>query len=110
MKTVHLFISNGHVQIFFIQNLAGESALFDFQLNEKPVKVTWMKENKPLEDPLADRLRFTEGANNSYKLEIINCIETDSGIYTARATNGFENATCSAHLIVEKRKKSMSVY
>lgn len=63
-----------------------------------------MKDNKPLSDPLADRLNFAEGANNSYRLEIIHCRESDSGTYTARATNGFENATCTAQLIVEKRK------
>jgi hypothetical protein len=83
---------------------AGETAVFDFQLEEKPVNVTWMKDNKPLEDPLADRLKFTEGANNSYKLELIHCRESDSGTYIARATNGFENATCTAQLIVEKCK------
>lgn len=61
-----------------------------------------MKDNKPLEDPLADRMKFTEGANNSYKMELIHCRESDSGTYIARATNGFENATCTAQLIVEQ--------
>lgn len=63
-----------------------------------------MKDNKALEDPLADRMRFSEGANNSYKMELVHCSETDTGTYIARATNGFENATCTAQLIVEKRK------
>jgi hypothetical protein len=66
-----------------------------------------MKDNKPLTDPLADRLKFTEGASNSYRMELIHCQETDSGTYTARATNGFENATCTAQLIVEKCKKNL---
>ena len=64
-----------------------------------------MKDNKPLEDPLADRIVFTEGAHNSYKMVLTHCTESDTGTYIARATNGFENATCTAHLIVEKCKK-----
>lgn len=84
--------------------LAGENAVFEFHLEEKPVNVTWMKDNKPLEDTLMDRMKFSEGNNNSYKLELAHCREDDSGTYIARATNGFENATCTAHLIVEKCK------
>ena len=86
-------------------NLAGETATFEFQLEEKPVNVVWLKDNKPLEDPLADRMKFTEGSHNSYKMELIHCRESDTGIYIAKATNGFEHATCTAQLIVEKCKK-----
>lgn len=63
-----------------------------------------MKDNKPLEDPLADRMKFIEGANNTYKMELIHCRESDTGIYIAKATNGFEHSTCTAQLIVEKCK------
>lgn len=73
-------------------------------MEEKPVNVTWLKDNKPLEDPLADRLKYIEGANNTYKMEIIHCRESDSGTYIAKTSNGFENATCTAQLIVEKCK------
>lgn len=88
---------------------AGENATFEFQLEDKPVNVTWMKDNKPLSDPLADRMKFTEGANNSYKMELSHCTESDSGTYIARATNGFENATCTAHLVVIACKKFFPV-
>lgn len=81
--------------------------MFEFQLEEKPVNVTWMKDNKPLSDPLQDRMKFTEGASNSFRMELVNCTETDTGTYIARATNGFENATCTAHLIVEKCKSRL---
>lgn len=73
-------------------------------MEEKPVNVTWMKDNKPLADPLQDRLTFNEGANNAYTMQLVHCTESDSGTYIARATNGFENATCTAQLIVEKRE------
>uniref|UniRef100_A0A1B0CNM4 Ig-like domain-containing protein n=1 Tax=Lutzomyia longipalpis TaxID=7200 RepID=A0A1B0CNM4_LUTLO len=40
--------------------------------------------------------------NNTHKLELQHCREEDSGLYTARANNGGESATCSAQLIVQK--------
>lgn len=66
------------------------------------MNVTWLKDNKPLEDPLADRLTIKEGANNSFKMQLIHCIESDSGTYTAKVSNGFEHSTCTAVLVVEK--------
>ncbi|KAG5678438.1 hypothetical protein PVAND_008111 [Polypedilum vanderplanki] len=80
----------------------GETALFEFQLEEKPVNVIWLKDNKPLEDPLADRMTFKEGPSNTYQMQLIHCRESDSGIYIAKVSNGFEHATCTAQLIVEK--------
>lgn len=71
-------------------------------MEEKPVNVVWLKDNKPLEDPLADRMTFKEGASNTYTMTLIHCRESDSGIYIAKVTNGFEHATCTAQLIVEK--------
>lgn len=108
MPTSLLFlVTKRHSNEQFSQWLfsAGETATFEFQLEDKPVNVTWMKDNKPLEDPLADRMKFSEGANNTYKMELVHCHESDTGTYIARATNGFENSTCTAHLIVEKCKK-----
>jgi Immunoglobulin I-set domain len=99
-----VFFSTNAIKRSQLPISAGETATFNFQLDDKPVNVTWMKDNKPLEDPLQDRLKFVEGANNSYLLELTHCRESDSGTYTARATNGFENATCTAQLIVEKCK------
>ncbi|KAL7050000.1 hypothetical protein ACKWTF_003934 [Chironomus riparius] len=80
----------------------GETATFEFQLEDKPVNVVWLKDNKPLEDPLQDRMTFKEGDHNAYTMQLIHCRESDSGIYIAKATNGFEHATCTAQLIVEK--------
>jgi hypothetical protein len=86
---------------FFI--LAGETAKFNFQLDETPVNVTWMKDNKAIEDK---RVSFNDLGSNTYQLEIKSCVESDSGTYTARASNGFENATCTAQLTVEKGTSS----
>lgn len=61
----------------------------------------WLKDNKPLDDKLADRINITS-SENIFKLQIQNVLESDSGIYTARAANGDGAATCTAQLIVEK--------
>lgn len=81
---------------------AGEKAVFDVELNAPADQITWLKDNKPLEDRLADRVRKSEPFPNHHRLEIYNCTEGDSGLYTARANNGAETATCTAQLIVQK--------
>uniref|UniRef100_A0A0K8U7P3 Muscle M-line assembly protein unc-89 n=2 Tax=Bactrocera latifrons TaxID=174628 RepID=A0A0K8U7P3_BACLA len=78
----------------------GESAHFEVQFVEKPGLVVWLKDNKPLEDKLADRVVQTEAAMNSYRLDIKNCSESDAGTYTAKAISGIESVTCSAQLAV----------
>lgn len=88
------------INIFFV---AGENASFEFQLSDK-ANVTWLKDNKPLDDRLADRLTATEKANNVFKLDIKHCSESDSGIYIAKATNGSETSTSSAQLVVHECK------
>ncbi|GAB0092620.1 Obscurin [Sergentomyia squamirostris] len=80
----------------------GDKASFEIQLENEPTSVTWLKDNKPLEDRLADRVKKTELGNNSHKLELLHCREEDSGLYTARANSGSETSTCSAQLIVQK--------
>ncbi|XP_011291978.1 obscurin isoform X5 [Musca domestica] len=82
------------------ENLAGEPAHFEIQYKEKPGKVTWLKDNKPLDDVLADRIQQTEAPMNSYRLDIKNCSERDTGAYTAKASTGAEVTTCTAQLAV----------
>ncbi|KAK0094450.1 hypothetical protein PV326_010858, partial [Microctonus aethiopoides] len=79
----------------------GECATFECTLESSiSCRMQWFKDNKPLNDKLADRVNITS-TDKSYKLEIKNVLESDSGIYTARAANGDGNATCTAQLIVE---------
>uniref|UniRef100_A0AAG5DF48 Muscle M-line assembly protein unc-89 n=1 Tax=Anopheles atroparvus TaxID=41427 RepID=A0AAG5DF48_ANOAO len=89
----------------------GENAKFSVQVDELS-NMQWLKDNKPLEDRLADRVITKENDDLSYTLEIQHCREEDSGIYTARAINGTENASCTAQLIVEtltpEQRKAMS--
>lgn len=61
-----------------------------------------------MDDRLADRVKPQEKGNNVYKLDILHCSETDSGIYTAKATNGTESSTCTAQLVVQECKKEIS--
>lgn len=66
--------------------------------------VIWLKDNKPLDDVLADRISQTEAAMSSYRLDIKNCSERDTGAYTAKATTGAEVTTCTAQLVVGQCK------
>ena len=59
----------------------------------------WLKDNRPFEDKLADRVKISR-SDSSFKLEINNVLETDSGIYVARALDGESKASCTAQLIV----------
>ncbi|XP_023037819.2 obscurin isoform X1 [Drosophila willistoni] len=83
-----------------VQVEPGEAAHFEIQFKEKPGLVTWLKDNKPLDDRLADRITQTSAPMNSYRLDIKNCSETDAGTYTVRAQSASETTTLSAQLAV----------
>ncbi|XP_037951991.1 obscurin isoform X2 [Teleopsis dalmanni] len=85
-----------------IQVQPGETAHFEIQYLEKPATVVWYKDNKLLDDQLADRVLQKEAPNSSYRLEIKNCRALDSGTYTAKAQTATESTTCSAQLAVEQ--------
>ncbi|XP_065224779.1 obscurin-like isoform X6 [Planococcus citri] len=79
---------------------AGDNAVFECEV-EGVTSMTWLKDNRPLSDKLADRICITQ-EGNVYRLEIKNVSETDSGTYTARAENDIGVSYSTAHLIVEK--------
>ncbi|XP_061708255.1 obscurin isoform X2 [Cydia pomonella] len=80
----------------------GENASFECSLrSSEAVKITWLKDNKPLTDRLMDRVNITNEAHN-HKLEIMHCMEDDSGTYTARAENAKGNSHCTAQLVVSQ--------
>ncbi|XP_047985118.1 obscurin isoform X4 [Leguminivora glycinivorella] len=80
----------------------GENASFECSLrSSEAVKITWLKDNKPLTDRLMDRVNITNEAHD-HKLEILHCMEDDSGVYTARAENAKGNSHCTAQLVVSQ--------
>ncbi|XP_058062873.1 obscurin [Anopheles bellator] len=89
----------------------GDNAKFSVQVDEHST-MQWLKDNKPMDDRLADRVITRETDDLSYTLEVQHCREEDSGIYTARAINGTESASCTAQLIVEaltsEQRKALS--
>jgi hypothetical protein len=85
---------------------AGQNALFESMLtSDTPTSMTWLKDNRPLEDKLADRVLISShDSNTRFILEVQHCRESDSGVYTARATNAVGSATCTAQLVVQECK------
>ncbi|XP_069178633.1 LOW QUALITY PROTEIN: muscle M-line assembly protein unc-89 [Procambarus clarkii] len=92
----------------------GEGVTFSCEVAHPcPYFVTWLKDSKPLDDKLADRvqqqdagdrhnLRITD-EGNKHTLKVMNCRVQDSGIYTAKATDeAGAAATCSAQLLVQE--------
>lgn len=75
--------------------------MFECQLDTE-AQVTWLKDNKALEDKLADRVVKSSLADNRHRLELQSLIEYDSGIYTALAQNKEGSSTCTAQLQVQK--------
>ncbi|KYN01946.1 Muscle M-line assembly protein unc-89 [Cyphomyrmex costatus] len=86
-----------------IHAIAGEVATFECTMltSDPTVRIQWLKDNKPMEDKLADRVTTTL-TDNICKLEIQNVHESDSGIYIARALNANGEATCTAQLVVQQ--------
>jgi len=79
----------------------GEKAIFEAAASSGAgVTATWLRDNKPLDDKLADRVKI-QSKDNLFTLELSNCTTADSGQYTCRVTaSGGETATCSANLEV----------
>lgn len=71
-------------------------------VSETPSTMAWLKDNRPLDDKLADRVKMLSKDNNNFKLEIQHCRESDTGIYTARASNEIGTSTCTAQLVVQE--------
>ncbi|XP_017890129.1 obscurin isoform X5 [Ceratina calcarata] len=86
-----------------IHAVAGEAATFECTLlnTDSTTRVQWLKDNKPLDDRLADRVTAS-AVGKTFKLQLQNVMESDSGIYIARAINSDGQSTCTAQLIVEK--------
>ncbi|PNF42104.1 Obscurin [Cryptotermes secundus] len=82
----------------------GQNAVFQCELtSDTPTSMTWLKDNRPMEDRLADRVLISsQNDNTAFRLEVQHCLESDSGVYTARATNAVGAATCTAQLVVQE--------
>ncbi|KAJ8735221.1 hypothetical protein PYW07_006841 [Mythimna separata] len=81
----------------------GENAVFECLLRDPAdVKLTWLKDNKPLADRLMDRCSISYENDGSFKLELKHCRESDAGVYTAIAENTKGNAHCTAQLVVQE--------
>ncbi|XP_076762738.1 obscurin isoform X1 [Xylocopa sonorina] len=94
-------IAENNVEL--IHAVAGDMAAFECTLlhTDATTRVQWLKDNKPLDDRLADRVTAS-ATGKTFRLQLQNVLESDSGIYIARAMNSEGQSTCTAQLIVQK--------
>ncbi|KAL0112247.1 hypothetical protein PUN28_011952 [Cardiocondyla obscurior] len=108
-RTAKITLDNDAGKPVFIKTIEGcnvepgEVATFECEMltSDSTTRMQWLKDNKPMEDKLADRVSTTLD-DNKCKLEIQNVYESDSGIYIARALNANGEATCTAQLVVQQ--------
>lgn len=82
---------------------AGETATFEIALGSSPDSLIWLKDNKRMDEMLSDRATATtHDDNHKFKLEVKKCKVSDTGTYTALATNKHGNSTCTAQLLVHE--------
>ncbi|XP_046395304.1 obscurin isoform X3 [Ischnura elegans] len=80
----------------------GETATFECELeSESTTSVTWLKDNRNLDDKLADRIKMIN-KDRKHSLEIMHCRESDTGLYTALASNDNGVNSSTAQLIVQE--------
>ena len=85
---------------------AGEKAIFDCAVeSDQPCTVTWLRNNRPLDDRFADRIQVVS-KGRKHSLQMMNCRLDDSGLYTALAASEEGSTTCSASLVVQQRASS----
>nr|CAD7456923.1 unnamed protein product [Timema tahoe] len=62
----------------------GESVSFNCETEKVPLKVTWLKDGKPV-DETSSKYQFVQDGKKKFKFEITNCNSLDVGQYTAKA-------------------------
>ena len=73
-----------HDKVLTYTSTAGEKATFEARASAGAgVTATWLKDNKALDDKLADRVKITS-KDALFSLELSNCSPADSGNYTCR--------------------------
>lgn len=88
----------------FSCHAAGQTAQFEVALGSKPDTLVWLKDNKPMNELLSERGEVAAVSDTKFKMELKNCVESDSGTYTALASNQNGKSSSSAQLLVHERK------
>lgn len=72
----------------------GKGAKFQAKFEKEPLKVSWWKDGKPV-DEKSTRYKFTQEGKKDFTFEIPSCLPTDIGQYTVKAA-GKKGETSSA--------------
>lgn len=72
-------------------------------LADVPDSITWLKDNKSIDNEKSGRYKATSSDDNKiFRLEITKAEFNDMGLYTAVASNAKGKSTCSCQLIVHE--------
>nr|CAD7567461.1 unnamed protein product [Timema californicum] len=77
----------------------GESVSFNCETEKVPLKVTWLKDGKPV-DETSSKYQFVQDGKKKFKFEITNCNSLDVGQYTAKAVGKKGETTAAFSLNV----------
>ena len=77
----------------------GKVAKFPVKFEKDPLKVSWLKDGKSV-DEKSTRYKFTQDGTKAFTFEIPNCLVTDVGQYTVKATGQKGDTTAAFSLNV----------
>lgn len=82
----------------------GKAASFPVKFDKEPLKVSWLKDGKPV-DESSPRFKFEQEGKKEFTLEIPNCLPTDVGQYLVKATSKKGEVTAAFSLNVHSSEE-----
>lgn len=82
----------------------GKAASFPVKFDKEPLKVSWLKDGKSV-DESSPRFKFQQEGKKEFTLEIPNCLPTDVGQYLVKATSKKGEVTAAFSLNVHSSEE-----
>jgi len=80
----------------------GQKAEFSLEMDKPPLKVTWFKDGKPV-DENDSKYKFTLDGKKKFSLEMVNSVLNDIGMYSVKVTSkkGESTAAVACNIIAQ---------
>lgn len=79
--------------------MEGKAATFTVKFEKEPLKVSWLKDGKPV-DETSPRFKFQQESKKEFSYEIPDSLPTDVGQYVVKATSKKGDTTAAFSLSV----------